>query len=402
MPMPIAHSSPTGGRSFVADGIGRLLPLSGMAAVPRVTETAPARSAADSAVARSIELRLGSRQDEGLYDRRGQVDTPPSTLPAALARAGAAARTDAGSDPAGQAARGFGPGPSLGAGPGTEAADPAAPTSPEAVAAGADAAQTEAAEPPPALDVNAVLAALATTGMAYPRAAYAAAVDGDPPPDPVARERPALVPVAQGRPEGAAEADSGTAAGGEGAAPPPAAGAAATSTAGAAATSAAAGPAAASVARAGDERPAGVPADRPRVAPLRGADPPRDGQAMAPAGQAATPDAEAATRIAEPRLPGSAPTAVANDRPARAGASARAGDPARPGADAEARAIFVQANEETGQRVIGEQQNMQLMAMAERNRQLLAATYLPETALPSDPVKAADDVRPSDVDQPWR
>jgi hypothetical protein len=52
--------------------------------------------------------------------------------------------------------------------------------------------------------------------------------------------------------------------------------------------------------------------------------------------------------------------------------------------------------------VIGEQQNVQLIAMAERNRQMLAAAYLPEPALPSDPVKAADDVRPSDVDQPWR
>lgn len=395
MPMPIALSSPTGGRSFMADAMGRLLPLSGMAAVPRVTEAAPARSAADSAVARSIELRLGSRQDEGLYDRRGQVDMPPSTLPAALARAGAAARTDAGSDPAGQAARGFGPG----TGSGTEFADPAAPASPEAAAAGAAAGQAEAPEPPPTLDVNAVLAALATTGMAYPRAADAAAVEGDPQPDSGAREGPALVPVAQGRPEGAAEADGGTA-------PPPAAGAAVAPTAGSAATATAAGPTAASAARAGDEGAAGVPADRPRVAPLRGADPSRDGQGMAPTGQSATPGAEAATRIAEPRLPGSAPTAAAADRPARAVASARAGEPARPGgdarADAETRAIFVQATEETGQRVIGEQQNVQLMAMAERNRQLLAAAYLPETALPSDPVKAADDVRPSDVDQPWR
>jgi hypothetical protein len=101
-------------------------------------------------------------------------------------------------------------------------------------------------------------------------------------------------------------------------------------------------------------------------------------------------------RVAEPRLPGSTPPAAVADGPSRTRAAAGAPP------TTEAEAIFGQTAEETGQRVSGELQNVQLMAMAERNRQMLAATYLPEPALPSDPAKAADDVRPSDVDQPWR
>lgn len=70
--------------------------------------------------------------------------------------------------------------------------------------------------------------------------------------------------------------------------------------------------------------------------------------------------------------------------------------------DAEAEAAVAQSAEEAELLAASGMQTAQLVAMAERNRQLLAALYLHEPALPADPAVAADGVRPSDVDQPWR
>ena len=397
MPMHLVIPAPQVGRSFLPEAMGRVPAVSGIGAVPRITEDAPARRSADSAITRSVELSLGRSQDEGLYDRRGQLETPASTLPAALARAGTEGLADARPDirpAASPNARPDAPGiPGSTRSPGTDAG-----AGPDTEATGVDAAEAgdpgrpdpaaEPPEPPPALDVNAVLAALASTGMAVNRGADGVAgvrggeAEGQARAPAGAVDRPGPDPVVQGRREGAGTVDAK--------APDDAV----------LAPAPAARPAVAVAVVNG----AAAPAAAERSERVERAD--RAGPAPAPASrvgdEATVGDAAGRPAIAAPRLPGSGPQAAAADGPPRTRVVERTLSAVDARVDAEAEVAVVQAAEETGRRVSGELQNAQLVAMAERNRQLLVATYLPEPALPSDPVKAADDVRPSDVDQPWR
>lgn len=356
MPMHVALPSLRSSRTLAAiaaaSPFGLANAASGIGPVLRATEAAGARSSADSAIARSIELNLGRRREEPLYDRRGRLDPAAPTVP-----------------PADDA---FENGPD------------AEPDDADALAAGTDDA-TEAVDEAPA---EAAVDADRTPGSAFAARGGTVQVeilasdsgydnqivvsfDGFKTYTPIGIDNqidgePARFEVTAGTP-----LDFGII-NGEG-----------------------------TLLRAGAPwlNPDGLAHARTQAQD--------DGsltigfEDLSGGGDLDFNDAIIRVSQVRPLEQATDVEAVDADRPAIEAADEVLAE-ADAAVDAEAEAAEVQTAEEAELLAASELQTAQLVAMAERNRQLLAALYLPEPALPSDPVEAADDVRPSDVDQPWR